>query len=484
MKSLWIRVATACVWMASAACGGLGPIVASVTPGEGPVGIPVVILGSGFGTETDDVSVTIGGAEVPEFLSHTDTAITALVPDGAKTGPVIVTVNGSSSGADVIFTVTDEQLGQSGRRLAILDASPALGVYAYKDESTQPTEVTRRSLSESGYENVFLDIVYLSGPKRAAVSASRRAVGSTDETGYLVLHSISDSVTDPTVVDLGVAPVALAAHPEGESIYVVQAGATHVFSVDAFSGVAGPVAGMNLQAVSPYLSPTGLAVLASPDEARFGSHLVAVVGTNWLQGGSEVITFAPEAHAETDQLVSQIGIGGLFASGGLSPFPPTNLLFFTGDCEGVGCVGAVDVLRDTAYVPLVLDAGALTGLAEAVTEATSVLAVAQARSLLVAAPAAGLLAFTLPEPVSTATETGYRYDVTAPVGDAVARLLEIEGTPGILAPHYDDLGILDSALLSVSGSRNALLRVDPDSDEPVSTFLPLPARPLAIDSVP
>lgn len=78
--------------------------IGSLSPQQGKIGAMVVISGSGFGTSKGTSTVSFNG--VPALTSAwSDTAISATVPDNAKSGAVVVTVNGvKSNGVD--FKVT------------------------------------------------------------------------------------------------------------------------------------------------------------------------------------------------------------------------------------------------------------------------------------------------------------------------------------------------------------------------------------------
>ena len=82
------------------------PLVTSISPVSGPVGTPVVVTGSGFGTTTG----TLQFAGIPASISPggwTDGQILATVPDAANSGTVQVIVAGiTSHSGDVNFTVS------------------------------------------------------------------------------------------------------------------------------------------------------------------------------------------------------------------------------------------------------------------------------------------------------------------------------------------------------------------------------------------
>jgi YD repeat-containing protein len=80
------------------------PAVASLSPDNGPVDATVTITGSGFGSTQSTSTVQFKNAQA--FVnSWSDTSITAVVPAGANTGPVTVTVAGVS-GPTSKFTLT------------------------------------------------------------------------------------------------------------------------------------------------------------------------------------------------------------------------------------------------------------------------------------------------------------------------------------------------------------------------------------------
>ena len=86
------------------------PVIEKLKPASGPVGTKVKIKGSNFGTSPG--TVTFNGTNAPvNPNSNWDSAkIQVKVPEGATTGPVVVTV-GTQSSAGVTFTVTSAPSG-------------------------------------------------------------------------------------------------------------------------------------------------------------------------------------------------------------------------------------------------------------------------------------------------------------------------------------------------------------------------------------
>ena len=79
------------------------PVIDSASPSSGTVGTFVQIEGTYFGTSQGSSTVTFNG--VPATASNwTDSDVFVTVPAGATTGPLVVTVNGSSSNG-FLFTV-------------------------------------------------------------------------------------------------------------------------------------------------------------------------------------------------------------------------------------------------------------------------------------------------------------------------------------------------------------------------------------------
>jgi hypothetical protein len=81
------------------------PVIAQLTPSSGVVGVSVGIIGTNFGMAQGTSTVTFNGTLVTLITSWTPTSIVAVVPTGATTGNVVVTVGGITS-AGVPFTIT------------------------------------------------------------------------------------------------------------------------------------------------------------------------------------------------------------------------------------------------------------------------------------------------------------------------------------------------------------------------------------------
>jgi RHS repeat-associated protein len=80
-------------------------VVTAVSPGAGKFGAQVIVTGSGFGATQGSSFVSFAGTPSTSVVSWSDTQVVALVPTGAASGGVSVTVNSAQSNSTVPFTV-------------------------------------------------------------------------------------------------------------------------------------------------------------------------------------------------------------------------------------------------------------------------------------------------------------------------------------------------------------------------------------------
>jgi len=94
-------------------CGGSGgdgkgdgsyPTITNFEPTSGLVGETVTITGTNFSTNLDATTVSFNGT-LAVVSSCTHTQIVTTVPEGATTGPIIVSVVGISATSATSFTV-------------------------------------------------------------------------------------------------------------------------------------------------------------------------------------------------------------------------------------------------------------------------------------------------------------------------------------------------------------------------------------------
>lgn len=83
------------------------PQVSSLSPAAGTAGSAFTIHGSHFGATGGAGSVQFNGLPAP-IIRWSESQIVAAVPDGAASGPVVVTVHEAVSNRNQVFTVTSE----------------------------------------------------------------------------------------------------------------------------------------------------------------------------------------------------------------------------------------------------------------------------------------------------------------------------------------------------------------------------------------
>ncbi|MFC5467297.1 discoidin domain-containing protein [Cohnella suwonensis] len=103
------------------------PVFSSLTPNEGLAGSMVTINGSNFGSIQGFGTVNFGS--IPAIIgSWSDSSITAYVPNGLPSGPVAVSVNGSSGeyagGSSFNVRILPPALSKTGWTVTATDVSP------------------------------------------------------------------------------------------------------------------------------------------------------------------------------------------------------------------------------------------------------------------------------------------------------------------------------------------------------------------------
>ena len=101
------------------------PQISGVTPGSGVVGTSVTVSGNNFGASQGTSTLTFNGVSATP-TSWANTSITAPVPAGATTGPVVVNVGGVASGSVSFTVVTTGTLNGTVTRTS--DGGPSPGV--------------------------------------------------------------------------------------------------------------------------------------------------------------------------------------------------------------------------------------------------------------------------------------------------------------------------------------------------------------------
>nr|HEV7955404.1 IPT/TIG domain-containing protein [Candidatus Acidoferrales bacterium] len=260
------------------------------------VGFPLYIGGSGFGATQGSSTITFNGvAATVQYWS--DSQIQTIVPTGATTGPVVVTVGGVASNG-LTFTVTTTPLltgfsptASGGVGTTVLVGGSNLG--ATQGSST----VTFNGVSAGTSSYWSNDVVYATVPAGATTGPVVITVGGIASNG--LTYTV---VSTPQIS--GLSPVSAAG--VGFPLYIGGSnfGATQGSSTITFNGVAATVqnwSNTQIQATVPTGATTGpivvtvagvasngftFTVTTAPLLTGFGPGASASVGSQVIIGGS------------------------------------------------------------------------------------------------------------------------------------------------------------------------------------------------------
>ena len=156
------------------------PTVASLSPAKGPVGSTVIVNGSGFGAIQSGSTLSFNG--VPAFVnSWSDTSISAVVPAGASTGPVSVTVAGIGGPTSTFTLNTTVQVTDSLGHISSYTSTDIGGSWITTDaQGSGCSSCTVRG-------NVHQDI----DPSTGLVSAVTDELGHTTNFSYDTLNNLA-----------------------------------------------------------------------------------------------------------------------------------------------------------------------------------------------------------------------------------------------------------------------------------------------------
>jgi hypothetical protein len=99
------------------------PSITSLTPSNGPVGTSVTIAGANFGGSQGTSTVTFNGVSAGPAVFWSTTSITVLVPSGATTGNVVVTLGGVASNGMSFTVLTAPSITSLSPTSAVVGAS-------------------------------------------------------------------------------------------------------------------------------------------------------------------------------------------------------------------------------------------------------------------------------------------------------------------------------------------------------------------------
>jgi len=170
------------------------PVVVSLAPRAGTTGDTVTIGGTHFGSRRDDASVSFNNVQATGYVCWSDSQIQVKVPDGATTGPVLVTAgSGISNGnsfavknpVPVVSSLSPGQAGVGGHDFVMtVNGNDFVkgSVVRWNDSSLDTTYVSGTRLTAK----VTSSLVSQSGSQRVSVANPSPAKSTSSARTFLV----------------------------------------------------------------------------------------------------------------------------------------------------------------------------------------------------------------------------------------------------------------------------------------------------------
>ena len=234
------------------------PAIIGVSPPSAPVGVPVTIMGSNFGTTQGSSKVSFNGTTaVP--TSWSDTSIQVPVPSGAASGNVVVTVAG---------------VGSNGLNFTVLPSPPSI-------TSLNPTS------------GGVLNYVTISGANFGASRGSSTVTfnGTPDNPNFSSWNSVSITTLVPAGATTGNVVVTVGGQSSNAMLFTVTKPTPSITSLNPTSGLAGTpvtITGTNFTAIQGTSTVTFNGTLATPTSWSTGNITVPV--PTGATSGNTVVT--------------------------------------------------------------------------------------------------------------------------------------------------------------------------------------------------
>jgi RHS repeat-associated protein len=184
--------------------------ISGVSPTSGPMGTPVTITGTGFGSVQSDSAIDFLGVPSTVINSWSDTQIVAVVPPYTGTGPVSVTVAGITVGGP-IFSLTrstqlTDSLGNVSNYTAVVEggewkatAEAGSGCSSCSDRGTIYTTYDGSGNVLTRTDPLGITTTYTYDSSNDLLSQSTPLNGTTNATTSYTYNSLGEvlTVTDP-----------------------------------------------------------------------------------------------------------------------------------------------------------------------------------------------------------------------------------------------------------------------------------------------
>ena len=243
---------------------GSTPVVTGISPALAGIGWSITITGSNFGATQGTSTVTFNGAAATSITSWSNSQIVALVPAGATTGPVAVTVNSIQSVANPTITILNPvitSVSPPGAELGgqVTVAGSGFGNYV-GSVGVSINGVTQHVYASS---DTSIQFTVVSGTTSGPLTASVQ--------GGINSNSVPFTI-EPTISITGISPTA-GSPADVVTITGTGFGSTQSDSVVTFDGVTANVitwSDTSIQAVVPAGAATGPVTVEVADRTADG----------------------------------------------------------------------------------------------------------------------------------------------------------------------------------------------------------------------
>jgi hypothetical protein len=178
----------------------VAPATLTLTPAYGFVGTSVTINGSNFGaTQGTTSTVSFNGVSAGTATSWSDTQIVVVVPGGATTGPVVVSVNGVASNSDKIYTVIADTIAP----ITTASATPAANGAGWNNSDATVTLTAMDNVGGSGVASVTYTLTGAQAGGGSVAGSSTSFTISAEGTTTVAYHATDiagNTESDKTLV--------------------------------------------------------------------------------------------------------------------------------------------------------------------------------------------------------------------------------------------------------------------------------------------
>ena len=245
------------------------PKPSKVTPSSGTFGTSVTITGTGFLGTT---GVNFGGVSASSFTVNSDTSITATVPEGAKSGSIML-VNPSRTGTGAKFTVTVPAGYPTVTKFSKSSANPGDTITLTGTNLLTVTAVSFNGVAAVTFSSLSatqLSVVVPTGATTGLVSVTNNLGTNTSS------KSININYATPSISSFSPSSASV-----GDTVTITGRNLLGVTSV-RFNGVAATsfnvVSATSITAVVPAGATSGKVTVANPSKSGSSRSSLTIIG--------------------------------------------------------------------------------------------------------------------------------------------------------------------------------------------------------------